>query len=367
MNEFIEVTNVGGKLITIKTSTIVYFKPSKNSRNNNGTEILVHGILYPFVVEECYEDVKSKIYCYEDSALGYDQILADFIKREPTDNSEDNEKETKENKLNVIESDYRATIKEYIEDDNTVFVDYKKLNLDNYGTAYKNFLMTHPVSISNDKEIIGYIKIGKFKNNNSEILIYMIDKYGYIFNTIFYNVYIGCDIISEYLHDLINKSKDGDPINEHCELIVEFPEAVENEETEDNKEFNIIIGGYISTVGDYIKDDNYFIDYRKLYNDRDYRIAYKNFLKTHIFQIYDINSTEESIGYLHLDTYKGSSNIDMYMSNIYDEVYNVIYYEEKEYMNCDIITKYLKDCMTLGNMYMINKDYKLYVFPNEDN
>ena len=388
MNEFIEVTKAnGGKMITINTNSIIYFRSSKHSKSNR-TEILVNGEEKPFVVEECYEDVKSKIY----HPSWFKPVAENSA-------SEHDKKETKDKKLNVIKSDYRTTVKEYLEDDNTVCVDYKDLNYDNYATAYKNFLMTHPVFISNDERIIGHIKLAKFKDQLN-IVMYMIDINGYIYNMIDYDYYIGRDILSVYLNDLITRRDELDPINGDYKLIVEFPEAIiKNEtednkelniiggckttigeyideyygrynnsedyekETEDNKELNIIIGEYKSTIGEYLKYNNYFIDYRKLYNDRDYRTFYKNFMKTHIFEISDNESSEESIGYLHLKTFRDNSVIVIYMTNAYDEIYYDIYYNESDYMGCDIIAKYLKDCVNRKNIIgnYGYEDYKLDV------
>lgn len=226
MNEFIELTKVGAesKPITINTNNIIYFKPSKHSRNKR-TEILVNGVERPFIVEECYEDVKSKIYYTEDS---------------------------------------------YGKDDNT-------------------------------------------KDNENE--------------------------------------------------------------TEDNKELNIIMDDrYRCTIGDYLEYNNYFIDYRKLYNDRDYCTFYKNFMETHIFEISENivagTITEKSIGYLHFKMYKDSSIIVMYMTDSYDAVYNEIFYTESDYMGCDIISIYLEDCIKSSNVIFnktkMNKDYKLDVCLRED-
>lgn len=192
MNEFIDVTRVnGGKSITINTNNIVYFRPSKLSKSNR-TEIMVNGIEKPFIVEECYEEVKSKIY-NKDSSLEYDEY---------------NGNESKDNKLNVIKSNYQTTIEDYIKDDNTVFVDYKNLDSDNYFTAYKNLLMKPQSSVfvynTEDKEI-AYIKIGTFKDS-SDIIMYMTDKYDNMYNMMHYINYTGHDILSVYLKDLINES-----------------------------------------------------------------------------------------------------------------------------------------------------------------
>ena len=146
----------------------------------------------------------------------------------------------------------------------------------------------------------------------------------------------------------------------------------DEKETEDNDEFSIIIGGtYRSTVGEYIKYNDYFLDYRKIWTDREYRIVYKSLLRTHIFRISDEYYTEKSIGYLHLKTYKNSSDIVMYITDSYDDVYNEIYYSKSDYMGCDIISKYLKDCTessnnTFNDMYKIDKDYMFKVCLNED-
>lgn len=194
MNEFIDLTRMnGGKSITINTNSIIYFRPSKLSKSNR-TEIMVNGIEKPFIVEECYEDVKSKIY-NKDSASIHDEYHS------RNNNSEDN-------KLNVIKSNYQTTIKDYIEDVNTVFVDYKNLDSDNYFTAYKNLLMKSQSSVfvynTEDKEI-AYIKIGTFKDS-SDIIMYMTDKYDNMYNMMHYINYTGHDILSVYLKDLINES-----------------------------------------------------------------------------------------------------------------------------------------------------------------
>ena len=192
MNEFIDVTRMnGGKSITINTNSIIYFRPSKLSKSNR-TEIMVNGIEKPFIVEECYEDVKSKIY-NKDSSLEYNEY---------------NGNESKDIKLNVIKSNYQTTIKDYIEDNNTVFVDYRNLDSDNYFTAYKNLLMKPQSSVfvynTEDKEI-AYIRIGTFKDS-SDIIMYMTDKYDNMYNMMCYSNYTGHDILSVYLKDLINES-----------------------------------------------------------------------------------------------------------------------------------------------------------------
>ena len=224
MNEFIDVTRInGGKSITINTNSIIYFRPSKLSKSNR-TEIMINGIEKPFIVEECYEDVKSKIY-NKDSSLEYDEYNGN--------ESKDNEKETKDDKeLNIIDilSDkyYNTTVGEYLENNNT-FVDYKNLNLDNYVIAYKNLLLpsSRVVCIYNDEdeESTGYIKIGKFKfdKSNSNIFMYMIDNHHNMYNMICYDNYIGHDIISVYLNDLINNDSDIDyPINKQYRLNVQI-------------------------------------------------------------------------------------------------------------------------------------------------